>query len=132
MSRNTDSVKAIYESFGKGDVPAILARLSPDVAWEHDWGGENLKWFEPRKSRDAVPGFFASLADFDFVRFEPYAFLEGENMVAVPVRLELVVKATGKPIRDLEMHLWSFGADGLVTGFRHFVDTQQWAQAARG
>jgi hypothetical protein len=30
MSRNTDTVKAIYESLGKGDVPAILARLAPD------------------------------------------------------------------------------------------------------
>jgi len=54
MSRNTDAVKAIYESFGKGDVPAILARLAPDVAWEYDWGGESLKWFEQRRGRDAV------------------------------------------------------------------------------
>ncbi len=45
MSHNTDAVKAMYESFGKGDVPAILARLAPDVVWEHDWGGESLKWF---------------------------------------------------------------------------------------
>jgi len=130
MSRNTDAVKAIYESFGKGDIPAILARLSPEVAWEHDWGGETLKWFEPRKGRDAVPGFFATLADFDIRRFEPQAFLEGGNMVAVPVHFEFVIKANGKTIRDLEMHLWTFGADGLVTRFRHFVDTQRWAQAA--
>jgi uncharacterized protein len=129
MSRNTDAVKAIYESFGKGDVPAILARLSPDVAWEHDWGAE--RWFVQRQGRDAVPDFFATLADFEFVRFEPYAFLEGDGMVAVPVRLELVYKANGKRIRDLEMHLWTFGADGRVSGFRHFVDTHQWAQATR-
>ncbi len=131
MSRNTDAVKAIYESFGKGDVPAILARLAADVAWEHDWGGESLKWFEPRWGRAAVPGFFASLADFEFIRFEPFAFLEDDDRVAVPVRLELVVKANGKRIRDLEMHLWTFGPEGLVPGFRHFVDTQQWAQSSR-
>jgi len=40
-----------------------------------------------------VPGFFARLADFEFVRFEPFAFLEGDIMVAVPVRLELVFGA---------------------------------------
>ena len=129
MSRNVDAVKGIYESFGKGDIPAILARLAPDVAWEHDWGGETLRWFEQRRGRDAVPGFFAALADFEFVRFEPFAFLEGDAKVAVPVRLELVCKANGKRIRDLEMHLWTFGAGGLITGFRHFVDTKQWAQA---
>jgi len=131
MSSNADAVKAIYESFGRGDVPTILARLAPDVAWEYDWGGESLKWMEPRRGRDAVPGFFATLADFEFARFEPFAFLEGDNMVAVPVRLELVYRSNGKRIRDLEMHLWTFGPDGLVTGFRHFVDTQQWAQATR-
>jgi ketosteroid isomerase-like protein len=131
MSPSADAVKAIYESFGKGDVQGILARLATDVAWEHDWGGETLKWFEQRRGRDAVPGFFASLADFEFVRFEPFAFLEGDGMVAVPVRLELVCKASAKRIHDLEMHLWTFGSDGLVTGFRHFVDTHQWAQATR-
>jgi ketosteroid isomerase-like protein len=131
MSRNTDTVKAIYESFGKGDVPAILARLAPDVSWEHDWGAERLRWFEERKGPAAVPGFFATLADFEFLRFEPSAFLEDETKVAVPVHLEVVCKANGKRIRDLEMHLWTFGPDGRVTGFRHFVDTQQWAQATR-
>lgn len=130
MSRNSDAVKAIYESFGKGDVPSILARLAPDVAWEHDWGAERLRWFVQRQGRDSVPDFFATLADFEFVRFEPYAFLEGDDMVAVPVRLELVYKANGKRIRDLEMHLWTFGPDGRVTGFRHFVDTHQWAKVA--
>jgi hypothetical protein len=38
MSRNVEAVKAIYESFGRGDVPGVLARLDPDVEWEHDWG----------------------------------------------------------------------------------------------
>jgi len=73
----------------------------------------------------------AALADFEFVRFEPFAFLEGDDMVAVPVRLELVYKPNGRRIRDLEMHLWTFGPDGLVTAFRHLVDTHQFAQATR-
>ena len=60
------------------------------------------------------------------------AFLEGDNQVAVPIRLELVCKANGRRIHDLEMHLWTFGPDGLATGFRHFVDTRQWAVATRG
>jgi len=77
-----------------------------------------------------VPAFFASLADFEFVRFEPFAFLEGDNTVAVPVRLELVHRATGKRIRDLEMHLWTFAPDGQIAGFRHFVETLQWALAS--
>jgi len=45
------------------------------------------------------------------------------------LRLELVCRASGKRIRHLEMRLWTFGPDGLVTGFRNFVDTDHWAQA---
>jgi ketosteroid isomerase-like protein len=129
VSRNVDTIKAIYESFGRGDIAAILARLAPDIEWEHDWGAPPLKWYQPRRGRDGVPQFFAALADFEFLRFEPVAFLEGGNMVAVPIQLELRVKANGKTIKDLEAHLWTFGDDGLVTRFRHFVDSRQFALA---
>jgi len=129
MSRNVDAVKAIYESFGKGDIPGILARLAPEVEWEHDWGGPALRWYAPRRGRGEVVKFFETLGDFEFRRFEPSAFLEGGNLVAVLVHLELVVKATGKPIRDLEAHLWTFDGAGVVTRFRHLVDTHQFALA---
>ena len=56
-------------------------------------------------------------------------FLEDDDSVAVPARLELVCRASGKRIRDLKMRLWTFGPDGQVTGFRNFVDTHHWAQA---
>jgi ketosteroid isomerase-like protein len=129
MSRNIDTVKAIYDCFGKADIAGILARLAPDVQWEHDWGAEPLPLFAPRRGRDEVPKFFAMLDAFEFLRFEPVAFLEGANMVAVPVDLELLVKATGRRIKDVEAHLWTFGDDGLVTRFRHLADTRQFAQA---
>mgnify|MGYP001164244963 CR=1 FL=1 len=130
MSRNVETVRAMYECFARSDIPGILARLAPDVEWEHDWGGEPLKWYRPRRGHAEVLQFFAALADFDFLRFEPAGFLEGGNQVAVPIHLELRVRATGRPIRDLEMHLWTFGDDGLVARFRHFVDSQQFALAA--
>ena len=31
---NVATVQKIYEAFGKGDVPAILAVLADDVEWE--------------------------------------------------------------------------------------------------
>ena len=129
MNRNSAAVNAMYECFGRGDIPGILEHLRPDVEWEHDWGGPTLKWYQPRRGRAEVPKFFEALADFEFVRFEPFAFLEGGDMVAVPVHIELIVKANGKRIRDLEMHLWTFDSDGRVSRFRHLVDTHQHALA---
>ena len=34
-----------------------------------------------------------------------------------------------KRIRDLEAHLWTFGADGLVRRIRHLIDSHQFALA---
>lgn len=127
MSKNVDAVKEMYACFGRGDVAAILARLDPEVEWEHDWGAEPLSLYQPRHARDAVLGFFQALADFEFQRFEPTGYLEGDDMVAVPIRIELRHKTSGREFRDLEMHLWTFGSNGLVTRFRHMVDTRQFA-----
>ena len=125
-----DSVKAMYASFGAGDVPAILARLSPDVEWEYDWFSEPLRWYQPRRGRAEVAKFFETLADFEIIRFEPQTFLAGGDMVAVPIHIEMVHKVSGRRIRDLEAHLWTFGVEGLVRRFRHLVDTRQYAAAA--
>ena len=130
MSKNVDTVKELYECFGRGDVPGILERLDPDVEWEHDWGGEPLPIYATRRGREAAVGFFEALGEFDFLRFEPAGFLEGGDMVAVPIHAELRHKSSGRGFRDLEMHLWTFGADGLVRRFRHMGDTHQFAKMA--
>jgi hypothetical protein len=32
---NAATVVGLYEAFGRGDVPAVLAALADDVRWEH-------------------------------------------------------------------------------------------------
>ena len=49
-------------------------------------------------------------------------------MVAVPIHTTVRHKASGREFRDLEMHLWTFGPDGLVTRFRHMGDTREFAR----
>jgi ketosteroid isomerase-like protein len=36
---NLESVQAVYEAFGRGDVPAILGALADDVEWDQDAPG---------------------------------------------------------------------------------------------
>jgi len=38
----------------------------------------------------------------------------------------------GGVLRDEELHLWTFGADGLITALRHYVDTAKHLAAAEG
>jgi hypothetical protein len=58
----------------------------------------------------------------EFHRFEPTNFLAGGNQVAVPINVDVTVKATGNRITALEVHLWTFGDDGKITRFFHAID----------
>ena len=42
MSEHAETVNAIYEAFGRGDIPSILGRLDPDVRWE-SWAGNSAQ-----------------------------------------------------------------------------------------
>lgn len=37
-------VQGIYQAFGRGDVPAILAQLAPNVEWEYGINSTDVPW----------------------------------------------------------------------------------------
>jgi len=39
MSSNLDVIRNLYRAFAVGDIPAVLAALSPDVRWTEAEGG---------------------------------------------------------------------------------------------
>ena len=132
---NVATVQEIYEAFGRGDIPAILQRLAEDVRWEHHPTGNtaqdhDVPYMRPRLGRDAAAGFFQDIGeDFEMHSFNPHTFLEGEGLVAAVIEYDLTVKATGKRLRDEEIHLWEFGAEGKATAYRHFLDTAKAIEA---
>lgn len=132
---NAATVQAIYEAFGRGDIHAILQRLAADVRWDH-WPHGNgaqdagVPWMVQRTGRNEVAGFFAGLADLEFHHFRPVTVLEGDGRVAALIEVEATGKATGNRLHDLEIHLWEFDEHGLVTSFRHHVDTAKHVAAA--
>ena len=119
---NVETVQAIYEAFGQGDIPAILDRLAEDVEWDLDAPSYGIPIYEPGVGREHAARFFEALGDLEFKRFEPTNFLSGGDQVAVPINIEVTVKATGKTAEALEIHLWTFGDDGKVSRFFHAID----------
>lgn len=120
---NVESIQALYDAFGRGDVAAILDQLADDVEWDQDAPAYGVPIYEPGVGKDHVRRFFEAVqADLEFVRFEPTNFLSGGDQVAVPIKLEAKVKPTGKVLEALEIHLWTFGADGKVRRFFHCID----------
>jgi ketosteroid isomerase-like protein len=128
MADNVATVQEIYAAFGRGDVDGILAHLDREVDWEHDWGAETLPLYVPRRGSEAVRGFFVELSRIRITRFEPVNMLTGGDQVVAVIRLEAVEPVSGRQVVDLQMHLWTFGADGRATAFRHVCDTWQHAR----
>lgn len=121
-TRNLETVQRIYEAFGRGDVPAILEHLADDVAWDQDAPSYGMAMFAPGSGKDHVRGFFAALQAVDFLHFQPKNFLLGGDQVAVPVEVEIQVKATGRRAKALEIHLFTFNQEGKVARFFHCID----------
>jgi ketosteroid isomerase-like protein len=123
-------VQDLYQCFLRGDVPAILAKLHPDVEWEPDTIDHGIPWIRPGRGHVAVAAFFATVRELEFHAFEPRAFLKDERHVAVIVHHDVTVRSTGKRMAGLEVHYWTFDGEGRIVAMKHFVDTAQHAAAA--
>jgi ketosteroid isomerase-like protein len=130
---NVQTVRKIYEAFGRGDVPALLELLAEDVEWE-SWTDNSAQragvpWFEPKRGRESVAEFFALVGGWEIRSFDVVAILDGGDKVAAEIVID-AVPAGGNGYRDEEMHLWDFNEDGLVTRMRHYSDTAKHMNAA--
>ena len=127
------TVRSLYEAFGRGDVPTIIDALADDVEWEAGAVDHGLPLLAPGRGKEHVTAFFSQLADVEFKRFEPrLLFGSGDHVMAV-IAVEFLVPKTGHSVReDAEGHLWTFGPDGRVAAFRHYVDTLQHSRAWSG
>ena len=135
MADHIATVSAIYEAFGRGDVPLILATLSEAVEWEA-WADNqaqaaDVPWLRPRRGKAGALEFFTLAGQFKIHEFRVLSLLAGGNQVAAEVVIDTTV-ATGIRYRDEELHLWTFDDSGTVVRLRHYVDTAKHIQAARG
>jgi ketosteroid isomerase-like protein len=127
-----ETVQQMYADFGRGDVPAILARLAADVDWEYGVFPNPVPWLQPLRGRDKVAGFFQSLGALDFKRFEPKEIYGDAKTVVALIDVEFVIKSSGKRVfQEDEVHIWRFDAQGRVARFAHRIDTHQHVQAIR-
>ncbi|HEY5856606.1 MAG TPA: nuclear transport factor 2 family protein [Aldersonia sp.] len=129
------TVADIYAAFGRGDVPAILAALSPTVEWDADPGNygqrAGVTALQARRGPDDVAQFFGYLAGCTFHEFTVRELMTGESSVAAHVHIDFSLPGGGR-LRGPEIHLWTFDGDGKVAAFAHFVDTAKLIAADRG
>ena len=133
-ANNQAVVGKLYELFGRGDVPAIIERVSEDARWEYwDDNSAQLKgipYLRAGRGKKGAGDFFASLAGIEIRGFAVGGLLAGGDKVCAEIVIEFTVKATGKALRDEQLHLWTLDERGQIVGFRHYLDTAKHIEAS--
>jgi ketosteroid isomerase-like protein len=126
---NLAIVTAIYDAVGRGDVAAILDRVSDDVDWAAEAADKTAPWHGPRVGKDGVAAFFSDLAtSIEIAAFTPHSFAAGENNVHLLVDWTIRSVKTGREVSMTMHHYWRL-RDGKVEYFRGSEDTELTAQA---
>lgn len=113
QSANVKTAMDGYAKFGAGDIPGILASLSPDIVWSHDGDPAIIPFAGTYRGQAEVGRFFQLVGQTTKVTvFNPTNFQEKGNVVTNDCHIEGIVIATGKPYSDDVTMTWTFGPDG--------------------
>lgn len=125
MGQNSQTVEAFYAAMGRGDVPAIIGSLDPQIVWNE---AENFVYADrsPYVGVDTVlSGLFARLVgEWDGFSAVPQEIVDGGETVIALGRYGGVFKATGVKINAQFVHVFKFKG-GKIAHFQQYTDTAQ-------
>lgn len=120
---NADVVRGMYAAFSKGDVPAVLGAMAPDIVWNE---AENFIYADknPYVGPEAIlGGVFARLGgEWNGFSVKAEDVIDAGDTVVTTGRYGGSFKATGKSINAQFVHVWKF-KNGKVASFQQYVDT---------
>ena len=127
---NVETIRGLYESFARGDVPAVLGAFSPDVEWTE---AEGFPYGGTYRGPDAVlcEVFVKLGTEWDGYRVAPEEFIGEGNRVVVLGEYSGTYKQTGKSFRAPFAHVWWLQG-GKIARFRQYTDTLLVQRAVAG
>jgi ketosteroid isomerase-like protein len=122
MPTNKECVQAIYASFAKGDVPAVLAAMDPKIEWTlaEGWPLYSGTLVGPQAIVDGVFMRLGEVGDNFSVHATQFV-AEGDTVVALGT-YTWNRKGSGEPAEVKMAHVLTL-ASGKVTRFQQHVDT---------
>ncbi len=126
--QNVKMVQGLFESFGRGDVPAMLGVLSDDIRWRIH-GPASVPHFGDFSGHNGVNDFFLKLGtNVEMEKFEPHDFIARDDKVIVLGGERGRVKSTGRTF-DNDWAMVFIVNDGKISSFRSYEDTAAVAEA---
>lgn len=119
-------VSDVYEAFGRGDIPAVLGAMDPEIHWHEAEGNPYMPSGEPFVGPNAVlEELFMKLGeDWDGFAVHPHTFHDAGDVVVVEGRYSGRNNATGKALDAQVCHLFTL-KDGKITKFQQYVNTAE-------
>lgn len=118
---NIAVVRGLYEAFGRGDVPAVLAGFDENIEW---YEAEGMPQGGLHRGPQAVAEnvFGPITGDVEGFAVTPDEFYAGGDEVVTITTYSGTAAKTGKDLRQQAAHAWTL-RDGKITRFRQFMDT---------
>jgi uncharacterized protein len=132
LQENLHIIRSLYEAFARGDVPAVLNALDPQVEWRlaDSWiYADRNPLIGPQA---IVDGTFTRLATEweGFSVIPEVLFDAGDHVVALGIYTG-TYKSTRKKVRAQFAHIWTLER-GKVQKFQQYTDTKQFAEIVKG
>jgi uncharacterized protein len=124
--QSVDVVRAVYEAFGRGDVPAVLGAMADNIEWHE---AEGMPYGGVYHGGEAVAQnvFGPITQDIPDLAVKPEEFIASGDAVAAVVRYTGTGKATGKQLNLPAVHVFNV-RNGKIAQFRQFIDTAKFLE----
>jgi ketosteroid isomerase-like protein len=114
MADATATVQELYAAFSRGDLAAILAKLSDDVVWESE-GPAVISSSGIRHGKAEAQGFFEGLNnDFTDHQLTITDYVGSGDTVMTLGRYTATAKASGRKVDTPTAHYWKFREGKVV------------------
>ena len=127
MASNVDTARKVYDAFSVGDVPAVLGVMDEKIDWQEPASLPFENQVGPQAIAENI--FGPVTTQIEGFTVSPADFIDGGDIVAVTGKYRGKGAANGVELEADFAHVWRFGADGKITGFRTYTDTHLWRQA---
>ena len=128
-AENVAIVRALYEAFGKGDIPGVLGKFDQKIEWreaENFIYADRNPYIGPNAILEGV--FLRIVSEWNDFTVSPESIIDAGEQVVTLGTYSGTHKKTGKSVHAQMVHVWNM-SDGKAVRFQQYTDTKQFADA---